>query len=192
MLAVLLLAAGWAAGRLTSRYEPAPQTFSAEAGFARDMQVHHQQAVDMSLTVRDRTDDEEIRQLAYDIATTQGQQAGQMYGWLADWGLPQAPAESRMAWMAGSAGHATHQGGSDAEMPGMASAADLAWLRTLDGVEAEKLYLQLMLPHHEGGIEMARAAVELCTRPSVVGLAENIIDGQTSEISYMEQLLASR
>ncbi|MEO7420844.1 MAG: DUF305 domain-containing protein, partial [Ornithinibacter sp.] len=49
----------------------APADFGADAGFARDMQTHHLQAVEMSLLVRDRTSDEEIRTVAYDILTSQ-------------------------------------------------------------------------------------------------------------------------
>ena len=47
------------------------------------MQVHHLQGVELAMIVRDATDDHEVRLLGYDIATTQAQQAGQMYGWLA-------------------------------------------------------------------------------------------------------------
>ncbi|MGV9241012.1 DUF305 domain-containing protein, partial [Streptomyces nigra] len=48
--------------------DPVPGADSADAGFARDMSVHHQQAVEMAYVVRDRTDDEDVRRLAYDIA----------------------------------------------------------------------------------------------------------------------------
>ena len=66
-----------------------PSDFGADAGFSRDMQAHHAQAVEMALLVRERSDDEELRTVAYDILTSQQQQAGQMYGWLVQWGLPQ-------------------------------------------------------------------------------------------------------
>lgn len=66
-----------------------PAGSSADAGFARDMQVHHAQAVDMSFLIRDRSNDLLIRSMALDIATTQQQQGGQMYAWLELWGLSQ-------------------------------------------------------------------------------------------------------
>ncbi|MFG3493822.1 DUF305 domain-containing protein [Streptomyces sp. NPDC047928] len=82
-----------------------PATDSADAGFARDMAVHHQQAVEMSFIVRDRTRDEEVRRLAYDIANTQANQRGMMLGWLDLWGLPKtAPDREPMAWMSPSTG----------------------------------------------------------------------------------------
>jgi uncharacterized protein (DUF305 family) len=65
-----------------------PTAGSADAGFARDMAVHHQQAVEMSFIVRDRTGNEEVRRLAYDIAQTQANQRGMLLGWLDLWGLP--------------------------------------------------------------------------------------------------------
>ncbi|MEV7680902.1 DUF305 domain-containing protein [Streptomyces sp. NPDC088341] len=79
---------------------PAPAADSADAGFARDMAVHHQQAVEMSFIVRDSTDDEEVRRLAYDIANTQANQRGMLLGWLDLWGLPKVESgQEPMAWM---------------------------------------------------------------------------------------------
>jgi uncharacterized protein (DUF305 family) len=96
---VLVLAVGLAGGWMLAARAADPSSTSAEAGFARDMQVHHDQAVEMALLVRDRTDDPEIRSLAYDIATSQSQQSGQMYAWLNDWGVPQARPGEVMEWM---------------------------------------------------------------------------------------------
>ncbi|MFJ5550254.1 DUF305 domain-containing protein [Streptomyces sp. NPDC093225] len=117
-----------------------PAVTSADAGFARDMAVHHQQAVEMSFIVRDRTQDDAVRRLAYDIANTQANQRGMLLGWLDLWGLPKVyPGAAPMAWMAsgsaghgdaGHTGHAGHDGGSAGQsghsghdmssMPGMA------------------------------------------------------------------------
>ncbi|MFI9061747.1 DUF305 domain-containing protein [Streptomyces sp. NPDC053429] len=86
----------------------APALYSADAGFARDMAVHHQQAVEMSFIVRDRTKDEAVRSLAYDIANTQANQRGMLLGWLDLWGLPKVVAdEPPMSWMGSADGHGT-------------------------------------------------------------------------------------
>lgn len=195
--AVLALAilGGWAVGRITAG-TAAPAEGSPEAGFARDMQTHHLQAVDMSMTVRDRTDDPAIRQLAYDIARSQQQQAGQMYGWLSVWGLPQAGSQPPMAW-AGSTGHGTgtHTGteqDSPVSMPGMASAEDLTRLSAADGTEAERLYLELMIKHHTAGVTMAQAILDRTSHAAVSSLAQSIVTSQQSEIGYMKELLAAR
>lgn len=100
---------GAVAGRATAPNStaamPTPNEHSAEAGFARDMQTHHAQAVQMSMLIRDRTNDPEIRSLSYDIALTQQQQIGQMYAWLTLWDLPQTSARQPMAWMTSSGEH---------------------------------------------------------------------------------------
>ena len=81
----------------------APRDDSAEAGFARDMATHHAQAVEMSFVIRDKSSDEELRTLAYDIIVTQSTQRGVFMGWLQEWGLPQASTAPRMTWMPGHA-----------------------------------------------------------------------------------------
>ncbi|MFJ6630130.1 DUF305 domain-containing protein [Streptomyces sp. NPDC091376] len=89
-----------------------PASDSADAGFARDMAVHHQQAVEMSFIVRDRTQDEEVRRLAYDIANTQANQRGMLLGWLDLWGLPKVESGSEpMGWMTPAQGHGGHEDG---------------------------------------------------------------------------------
>ena len=81
----------------------APRDDSAEAGFARDMATHHAQAVEMSFVIRDKSSDEELRTLAYDIIVTQSTQRGVFMGWVQEWGLPQASTAPRMTWMPGHA-----------------------------------------------------------------------------------------
>ncbi|MET4583019.1 uncharacterized protein (DUF305 family) [Conyzicola nivalis] len=197
----LLVAAAFAAGSLSAPVATAPSTTSAEAGFARDMQTHHAQAVEMSLIVRDLTDDPDVRLLAYDIATSQSQQAGQMNGWLTVWNLPQTSPEPAMTWMSRPAltgvshegmsemgtGESDHEPGGD--MPGMATAEQLAELEAATGDEAERIFLQLMIAHHEGGVEMADAVLVRSNERVVRSLAASIVKAQSSEIGYMQDLL---
>jgi uncharacterized protein (DUF305 family) len=97
---VLVLLAGCAAGAtavlLLTR---APGDDSAEAGFARDMMVHHAQAVQMAEIVRDKTHSDDMRLLVSDIALTQQAQIGIMQGWLQAWGLSITSPRPAMAWM---------------------------------------------------------------------------------------------
>lgn len=194
LAAVLLVAGGWAVGQLTAPTASFPAEGSPEAGFARDMQTHHLQAVQMSTLVRDRTEDPEIRQLAYDIARTQQHQAGQMYGWLSIWGLPQASPEPAMAWMDEDAGHSSpHDTGQQSTaMPGMATAAQLEALTDAEGSEAEQLYLELMISHHQAGTTMAQAVLDRTDNEAVRALAQSIATSQQTEIRYLEQLLRTR
>lgn len=201
-IALVALLAGGATGYLIGTPRtPGPD--SPEAGFARDMQTHHAQAVDMSLTIRDKTTDPTLDAVAYDIATTQQQQSGQMFAWLQLWELNQAGDRPPMTWMhragtgstdhpgmSGMSGHSDHptQPGR-ARMPGMATPAQLRQLKEADGTAAETLYLRLMIRHHRGGITMARAATRLCDQAQVVHLAQAMVSSQQSEITALQDLL---
>ncbi len=65
-------------------------------------------------------------------------------------------------------------------------------LRDASGVEAEILFLELMIDHHKGGVEMAEAVLPLTERPEVTYLADTIVAGQQAEIATMEEMLAAR
>ncbi|WP_436775407.1 DUF305 domain-containing protein [Yinghuangia sp. YIM S09857] len=185
-----------------------PADTSVEAGFARDMKVHHAQAVAMSFTIRDLTDDESVRMLAYDIAATQQNQIGQMTGWLDLWGLTQTTTRPPMEWMspagmAAMGGHtmapgatvpgpAATTGPGAPQMPGMATKAQLDRLAGLRGVEAEVLFLQLMITHHQAGVAMAQDALDHARSQVVRDLAKGMVAGQNAEIAQMRQWLAER
>ena len=199
LLVLVALVVGVLVGRVTGTVaEPTPSDTSAEAGFARDMQAHHGQAVEMALLVRDRSDDPAIRLLALDIATAQTQQQGQMFAWLATWNLPQTSSEPEMQWMtravidgsADSGGHGEHTPGEP--MPGVASFDQMQALQSATGVEAERLFLELMIVHHQGGVEMAEAVIARSTHSLVTGLAEGMLRSQSKELDYMSELLAAR
>ncbi|MFB7058738.1 DUF305 domain-containing protein [Streptomyces vinaceus] len=196
----------------------APGLYSPDAGFARDMAVHHQQAVEMSFIVRDRTKDEPVRGLAYDIANTQANQRGMLLGWLDLWGLPKVVAdEPPMSWMGtagqhgghGTAGHGTaghdmsghdmpghDMGGAAAKpgalMPGMATKEELAQLGAAEGRDAEVLYLQLMTDHHKGGVAMAQGCAQQCETPAERALAQGMVEAQQSELTLMADMLKQR
>ena len=165
----------------------AAATDSPEAGFARDMAVHHQQAVDLSFIVRDRTADAAVRNLAFDIINTQANQRGMMMGWLDQWGLTQSSPAKPMAWM----GH-TYTAHDGSLMPGIATNTDLAKLRTLSGRDSEVLYLQLMIEHHKGGVAMAQGYVDVARNDVEKRLAQTMVNGQRSEIELITGMLAER
>lgn len=168
-----------------------PAEGSVDVGFARDMQDHHSQAVQMATLVRDRTDDEELRSIALDITLTQQHQAGQMFAWLEEWGLPQSSTAPPMLWMADHADHEdpAAQGGL---MPGMATQAELNQLAGSTGEEAERLFLTLMIEHHEAGVDMAEYAVDEAEEDVVTHLAATIVQSQSAELTVLEELLAAR
>jgi len=196
--AAAALILGLVLGALLLGSEPTPDTGSAEAGFARDMSVHHAQAVEMAFLIRDRTDDPAIRSMAYDIINGQRAQIGMFSGWLQQWGLPQTDASiDPMTWadghgMGGMEGMEGMSVDSYDDMPGMASDEQLDELSAAKGAEAETLFLKLMIEHHRGGVDMAEAVLPLTDRDEVQYLADTIVQGQQAEIDTMEQMLADR
>ncbi len=197
-LALMLL--GAAAGLLVGRSgagDAVPGADSVDVGFAQDMSVHHEQAVEMAAWERDHTADSRLKQLAFDIESTQNAQVGRMQGWLESWDAAALPSGGYMGWMSGSAAH-THgtavagTPGKLVQMPGMASAEELTRMRASTGHELDVLFLQLMLRHHEGGVEMARYAAEHAEQGDVRNLARQILTSQSAESDYLRQLLAER
>ena len=196
---ILIAGLAFAVGRFSTFGSQAtassPGTSSPEAGFSRDMQVHHAQAIEMAMEIYRKSDDDELRVLSYDIATGQAGQRGEMFDWLVRWGLPQSGGPM-MQWMdASDAGHA-HGGSSAGPMTddeahaamGMASDDEIAALETATGMAADCQFLTLMIRHHEGAIPMAEALLELGTDPRALEVATAIKNGQTAEIDAMKSI----
>ncbi len=184
--AIALLGAGAALTVLTGvGTDRPPAVDSVDAGFARDMATHHDQAVQMAQVVRDNSTDPAVRLLAYDIETGQLAQIGQMHGWLDAWGQTGQSAIPQMAWM----GHSVPAG---QMMPGMATPAELAKLRGLRGKAMDVYFLQLMIRHHKGGLEMAQYGAAHASTPYVRTMASAIVSAQQNEVVTMEQMLRER
>jgi uncharacterized protein (DUF305 family) len=195
---VLIGALGFAVGRFTmfgtQSAASTPGTSSPEAGFSRDMQAHHAQAIELAMEIYRKTDDPELRALSYDIATSQAAQRGEMFDWLVQWGLPQAGGPM-MQWMDNASGH-QHGGSSSEPMTdeqareamGMASAAEIAALQAATGTDADCRFLTLMIRHHQGAIPMAEALLELGSDPRALEVAEAMKTGQTAEIDAMTSM----
>jgi uncharacterized protein (DUF305 family) len=164
LLTVVAVLAASAALVLLVASQP-PASDSDEAGFARDMVVHHAQAVQMAEIVRDSTKSDDMRFLTTDIALTQQAQIGIMQGWLQAWGLPITGDEPAMAWM----GHPT--GGL---MPGRATQEEISRLSALPPDRADVLFLRLMIAHHQAAIPMSGAILARTDEPEVSRLARQV------------------
>jgi uncharacterized protein (DUF305 family) len=198
-LAVLLVAVGvvigsvWSPGSRDDLKTMSP----SDIGFAQDMSTHHDQALLMARTVLAAPDvDPTIRGLADQLVVAQSAESATMRGWLQFLELP-LTSDEPMSWMSHGDSH-SHGAGSgttpDAPlMPGMASTEELGRLATLRGDEAEKLFLQLMIRHHRGGLEMAQAAYNDDRSGSATKqLALNMLSDQGNEIGQMSMLLKER
>jgi uncharacterized protein (DUF305 family) len=172
-----------------------PTADSVDAGFSRDMARHHLQGVEMANLVPERSEDDEVRRLAFDISSTQTNQAGRMQGWLTLWGLSLSGGEP-MAWM-GDGAHAGHDmAGMDMTssglMPGMATENEMAHLRELSGTAFDVEFLRLMIRHHQGGKDMAEYAAEHGDVAAVRDLARSIVQSQGAETTLMAKMLTER
>ena len=168
--------------------DAAPAEDSVAVGFSRDMAVHHQQAVAMSLAVLRAGASPQVRTLAYDIANTQAAQRGMMLGWLQTWGRTATSSGPAMRWMDMPAPSAADRR-AGVLMPGMARRTDMARLSAAHGRQADLLYLRLMITHHRGGVHMAEAVTANATPPFVLRLAQGMVRGQRAEMALMRSLL---
>jgi uncharacterized protein (DUF305 family) len=144
---------------------------------------HHRQALVMSALVPARTPRRDFALMAERITLSQESEIAQMQRWLQQRGeaLPAADAHVHAAM-----GHGEL-------MPGMLTEAELKQLEGARGTEFEKLFLQLMIKHHEGALHMVK---QLFASPGAGQDAEIFIFAgdvdadQTAEISRMRALLA--
>lgn len=199
LAAVILLALAAVWGAPAKPAGPThPTDGSVDAGFARDMALHHKQAVQMASYTRDHAPTREIQVLAASIDEGQSLEVGQMLGWLDGWGLPHSSNRAAMAWMESSSGSQmpgmtmSSTGASNVEMPGMATPAELDSLVTMTGTDLEIRFLQLMIRHHEGGLPMARFAAQHAQEPYVRNAAAAMVMEQTAEIDQMRNYLEAR
>lgn len=184
LVAAVAVLVGFVAGVMVPRPVATPDDHSAEAGFARDMITHHDQAVEMGMIAYDRATLPGVRQVAYDIATTQQGQLGMMHQWLRDWGLGPTGPDQPMAWMP----DGDVMAGSP--MPGMASTAQMRQLAEAEGFEVDRLFLELMTFHHLGGIHMVDGVLDLSDHPDVSWLAGLMKEGQQREMQVLRDLQA--
>ncbi len=192
---LVLLGGGLAVALGLGREDAAPSADSVDAGFSRDMSRHHLQGVEMANVALERSEDPDVRMLAFDISSTQTNQAGRMEGWLSLWGLQPSGGEG-MAWMSSDGGHAGHSmdmsGDGAVLMPGMATEEELTGLRELSGTAFDVEFLRLMIRHHQGGLDMAVYAAEHADVDAVRRLAATIRNAQTAETATMTELLNER
>lgn len=161
-----------------------PQSSSASTAneademFVTMMIPHHQQAIDMAdiLLTKDGADSRVV-ELAEQIKAAQGPEIDTMLGWLEDWGVDYDPDSM------GGMDHGAMGG------DGMMSEEDMTLLEDADAVEASRLFLEQMIVHHEGAVDMAQAALDDAQNPDVLDLAQQVIDDQTAEIATMQELL---
>jgi|TARA_B100000519_G_scaffold197767_1_gene206079 uncharacterized protein (DUF305 family) len=146
---------------------------AADEMFATMMIPHHEQAVEMSDMILAKSDvDPRVLELAQQIKDAQQPEIDTMEGWLEDWGVD-----------------GMDMGGMDHGGDGMMSEEDMAALEAATGPEAARLFLEQMILHHQGAIEMAEAELQDGKNADALALAQAVVDTQSAEITTMQDLL---
>jgi uncharacterized protein (DUF305 family) len=135
----------------------------ADVVFLQNMIPHHGHAITMSQMARNQATSPQVKDLAARIETAQSPEIQQMRGLLTAWGTP-APTTS------GGMGHG--------QLPGMVSGAGF-----------DRMFLQMMVVHHQGAVDMSQTELAQGSNPDARHLAQQIISAQQAQISEMQTLL---
>lgn len=161
---------------------PASANFNAtDVGFAQGMIPHHAQAIDMADMAIARSTNADVLALARQIKAAQGPEIDTMTSWLTSWGQP-IPATTGTHDMTGM----DHM-----MMDGMMSQSDMTRLAGATGTAFDRMWLEMMVLHHEGAVKMAKQELADGKDAGAKRLAHAIIDGQTAEITTMNALIAA-
>lgn len=182
MLVVALGALG--AAMVTSAGAQQPPVHSpADAAFMQGMIVHHEQALQMAALAPERAAADPLQALARRIDVSQRDEIAMMRQWLTRRGLPLA-----------AAGHVEHGGTDHVAMPGMATPEEMRRLDSFRDAAFDRLFLQLMIRHHEGALTMVRellATDGAGQEPELYRFASDVDADQRMEITRMRRLLTS-
>jgi uncharacterized protein (DUF305 family) len=186
VLGVALLFLGASFGYfVTRRSDRQPGPGSVDVGFLQDMRYHHDQATQMSLAYLQKPaaeQDPQLRIIAAEILLGQQLEAGAMVQLLHDYGQPDSnESGTGMSWMSMPL--------PIAQMPGMATAEQIAAMKAATGVDADRQFADLMLNHHLGGMHMAEYAADHASEHDVRVLAESMVKSQESDVNELHAIL---
>jgi uncharacterized protein (DUF305 family) len=153
---------------------------AADVSFAKGMIPHHRQAVEMADLAPDRARSAEVKKLAAEIEKAQAPEIEKLSGWLTSWGET-VPAEGAME-------HSMHGGG----MEGMMSAEEMTALENASGEAFDTSFMEMMIKHHEGAVEMAKTEQSDGAHAPARKMAADIIASQSTEIEQMKKLLGEK
>lgn len=162
----------------------------ADVRFMQHMLVHHAQAVEMVGLLETRGASETVRRLGERIAQSQAAEMAQMEEWLAGRGLPVAPADAHAGH------HGPAHGPADPDtppMPGMLSPAQMAALAAASGPAFDRLFLEGMIQHHRGALDMVETLLndpDAAEDPTLSDFASSVTADQSAEILRMQSVLS--
>lgn len=147
----------------------------ADITFASSMVPHHKQAIEMADKALAQASSADVKNLATQIKAAQDPEIARMTSWLTAWGATPMPSGDH------------DMGGMS--MDGMMSAQEMSALQGASGTVFDRMWLQLMIKHHEGALAMAKTQLSQGQSRDATTLAQAVIDGQSKEIATMTALL---
>ncbi|ANH36654.1 hypothetical protein I601_0200 [Nocardioides dokdonensis FR1436] len=154
-----------------------------DLAFVQMMVPHHQQALEMAALAQTRASSPDVLGLARRIEAAQGPEIVLMAGWLAEQGVDvPAPGDAPSAW-----DHAAH---GHTGMAGVLTPEQMTELAAADGEDFDRLFLEGMIAHHEGAVEMALDVLSAGRDQRVLELADDVSAGQSAEIVRLQRVLA--
>lgn len=162
------------------RSATAEEPNNADFSYIEMMIVHHKQAIEMTDLAAKQADHKQVKGIAGRIAGAQGPEIKMMNTWLGDNGRKPVDTSDEHG------GHSDH-----GDMPGMASAEEMKELAGASGAKFDRLFLKLMITHHEGALTMARDIQVKGSHLQVQEMADDVIATQAAEISKMQRMLKS-
>ena len=173
----------------------------ADVTFATEMIAHHKQALAMVDLTEGRTLNPAVQTLADDIRAAQTPEIQTMTGWLSSWGMPSpsaSPSASASSGMGDMSGMPSMSGSTDpmggmgsSPMPGMMTDEEMTKLKNASDADFQKMWLEMMIKHHQGAVDMARTEQSDGQYQPAIDLAGQIIASQSKQIDTMRQLLRS-
>ncbi|MEV6290577.1 DUF305 domain-containing protein [Streptomyces sp. NPDC051896] len=155
-----------------------------DVSFAQGMIPHHRQAVAMADLAPSRAKSQQVKDLAAKIKQSQDPEINTMSGWLKAWG--EKMPDVGMSGMESSMPGMDHSGSS---MPGMMSDGDMNKLKELSGAAFDRAFLQMMISHHQGAVEMAKTERAQGAYGPAMTMAKSIITSQSAQITEMNTML---
>ena len=167
---------------------PAGPHNQADITFAQQMTAHHQGAIAMADLASDRAGTSQVKDLAAQIKAAQAPEIKQMSGWLAAW-APDTDTNGMPNKTAAPTGGMGGMSSGAAAMPGMMTDAQMGQLASASGAAFDKLFLQMMLVHHQGALTMAATETSQGKNPSALALAKSVTISQNAQLTQMKTML---
>ncbi|MFC6066547.1 DUF305 domain-containing protein [Streptomyces ochraceiscleroticus] len=160
---------------------------SADVSFAKEMIQHHRQAIEMADLADGKRVSSEVKDLSTEVKGAQDPEIKKMSGWLTSWG-EEAP-EDMSGMDHGDMDHGDMGHDMSSSMPGMMSSEDMDKLKKSSGADFDKMFLEMMVEHHKGALQMAETEKAKGEYGPAKKLADDVITAQKAEIEKMDTML---